>query len=67
MLNWFVLSSRYGEWPHQSVKSTNVVKLPNPHNCIYNALRFESQTPERKKVASGTKAYRMGRITGELH
>lgn len=40
---------RYVEWPHQSVKSTNVVKLPNPRNSIHNALRSESQSPERKK------------------
>ena len=31
------------------VNSTNVVKLPNPHNSIHNALRTTSQSPEREK------------------
>ena len=31
------------------LKSTNVVKLPNPHNSIHNALRSESQNLLRAK------------------
>lgn len=37
------------------VKSTNVVKLPNPHNSIHNALRSESQRPERRKLLEAQK------------
>ncbi|UII20476.1 hypothetical protein [Fulvivirga ligni] len=29
--------------------STKVVKLPNPHNSIHNALRSESQNPEKRR------------------
>jgi hypothetical protein len=42
-------TSRYGEWPYPFLKSTNVVKLPNPYNSIYNALRTASLNPEREK------------------
>ncbi len=31
------------------VNTSKVVKLPNTHNSIYEALRSESQKPERKK------------------
>jgi hypothetical protein len=47
------------------VNSTKVVKLPNPHNSIHNALRSESQIPERKKwleVQKSQKGSGTGRI-----
>ena len=31
------------------LNGTNVVKLPNPHNSIHNALRSASLNPESKK------------------
>ena len=47
--------SRYGEWPHRSVKSSKVVKLPNPRNSVHNAQRSASQNPERKKSLEAQK------------
>jgi hypothetical protein len=29
-----------------SLESRKIVKLPNPHNSIHDALRFASQNPE---------------------
>ena len=37
------------------VNTSNVVKLPNPHNSIQNALRYESQKPERIKYLEAQK------------
>ena len=37
------------------VKSTNVVKLPNPRNSIYEALRSTSLNPERRKSLEAQK------------
>lgn len=37
------------------VKSTNVAKLPNPHNGIHEEVRSESQKPERKMLLEAMK------------
>ncbi len=55
MMHEWCPTIRYGEWPHPSVKSTNVVKLPNPHNSIHNALRSASPNPERGKSLEAQK------------
>ena len=44
-----MVTIRYGEWPHQSVKSSKIVKLPNTYNGIYEALRSASPTPEGRE------------------
>lgn len=49
------------------VTSTKIAKLPNPRNSIYEALRFASLNPERKKWLEAKKTCRMGRFTVGLH
>ena len=47
------------------LKSRKVVKLPNPHNSIHNALRYANLSPERKKYLEAQKKQN-GQIHGRI-